>query len=164
MKLLRTLLLLAVFSSLAPLVAAEELTPQKRADIERLLEMTGATRVGKQMAALSASHMVQSLKLSHPGIPQKALEMLPEEVGAVFDAHIPAFVAQIIPVYHRYFTAEEVKGMIAFYSTDLGRKAISAMPGLMTESMMIGQKWGEGLSPELAERVRARLKKEGIAL
>ena len=164
MKLLRTLLLLAVFSSLAPLVAAEELTPQKRADIERLLEMTGATRVGKQMAALSASHMVQSLKLSHPGIPQKALDMLPEEVGAVFDAHIPVFVAQIIPVYHRYFTAEEVKGMIAFYSTDLGRKAISAMPGLMTESMMIGQKWGEGLSPELAERVRARLKKEGIAL
>ena len=164
MKPLRTLLLLAVFSSLAPLVAAEELTPQKRADIERLLEMTGATRVGKQMAAVSASHMVQSLKLSHPGIPQKALDMLPAEVGAVFDAHIPAFVAQIIPVYHRYFTAEEVKGMIAFYSTDLGRKAISAMPGLMTESMMIGQKWGEGLSPELAERVRARLKKEGIEL
>ena len=164
MKLLRTLALLAVFSSLAPLAAADELTKQKRADIERLLEMTGATKVGKQMAALSTAHMVQSLKLSHPGIPQRALDLLPEEVAAVFDAHIPAFVAQIIPVYHRYFTAEEVRGMIAFYSTDLGRKAISAMPGLMTESMHIGQRWGEGLSPELAERVRARLKKEGIEL
>ena len=164
MNLLRNLVLLAVLCSFAPLAAADELTPQKRADIERLLEMTGATKVGKQMAALSTAHMVQSLKLSHPGIPKKALDMLPDEVGAVFDAHIPAFVAQIIPVYHRYFSAEEIKGMIAFYSTDLGRKAISAMPGLMSESMMIGQKWGEGLSPELAERVRARLKKEGIEL
>ena len=164
MKLLRTLVLLAVFSSLVPVAAADELTPQKRADIERLLEMTGATKVGKQMAALSTAHMIQSLKLTHPGIPPKALEFLPEEVGAVFDAHIPAFVAQIIPVYHRYFSAEEIKGMIAFYATDLGRKAISAMPGLMGESMAIGQKWGEGLSPELAERVRARLKKEGIEL
>jgi len=164
MKLLRILVLLAVFSSLAPLAAADDLTPQKRADIERLLEMTGATKVGKQMAALSTAQMVQSLRLSHPGIPQKALDVLPEEVGAVFDAHVPVFVAQIIPVYHRYFSAEEIKGMIAFYSTDLGRKAISAMPGLMSESMLIGQKWGEGLSPELAERVRARLKKEGVDL
>jgi hypothetical protein len=31
--------------------------------------------------------------------------------------------------------------MIAFYSTELGQKAISAMPGLMSESMVIGQKW-----------------------
>ena len=30
--------------------AADDLTPQKRADIERLLAMTGATRIGTQMA------------------------------------------------------------------------------------------------------------------
>ena len=54
--------------------------------------------------------------------------------------------------------------MIGFYSTDLGRKAISAMPGLMSESMAIGQQWGQSLGPEIAERVRARLKKEGIEL
>src|SRR5436190_2392243 len=105
MRLLRILALLAFISSLAPHAAADELTPQKRADIERLLEMTGATKVGKQMAALSTAHMMQSLKASHPAIPQRALDVLPEEVGAVFDAHIPSFVAQIIPVYHRYFSA-----------------------------------------------------------
>jgi hypothetical protein len=163
MKALGTLLLV-VFFSLAPLAAADELSPQKRADIERLLEMTGATKIGRQMASLSASHMVLSLKQSHPGIPQNALDVLPAEVGAVFDEQIGAFVAAIIPVYHRYFTAEDIKGMIAFYSTDLGRKAIGAMPGLVSESMMIGQKWGESLQPAIAERVRARLKQEGVEL
>jgi len=30
--------------------------------------------------------------------------------------------------------------------------------------MVIGQKWGESLSPVIAERVRARLKKDGVDL
>ena len=164
MKNLRSWLVFAALSLVAAPVAADELTPQKRADIERLLEMTGATRIGRQMAALSAAHMTQSLRQTHPQIPPRALDFLPEEVGAVFDANVGAFLSAMIPVYHRYFTAEEVKGMIAFYSTDLGRKAISAMPGLMSESMAIGQQWGQSLGPAIAERVRARLKKEGIDL
>ena len=164
MKNLRSWLVFAALSLVAAPVAADELTPQKRADIERLLEMTGATRIGRQMAALSAAHMTQSLRQTHPQIPPRALDFLPEEVGAVFDANVGAFLSAMIPVYHRYFTAEEVKGMIAFYSTDLGRKAISAMPGLMSESMAIGQQWGQSLGPTIAERVRARLKKEGIDL
>ncbi len=164
MNALRTLFLSLILASAAPLAAADDLTPAKRADIERLLEMTGATRIGRQMAAASVQHMVQTLKQTHPGIPQKALDALPEEVSTVFEANIAAFVAQIIPVYHRYFTAEEIRGMIGFYSTDLGRKAISAMPGLMSESMVIGREWGASLSPAIAERVRARLKKEGVEL
>ena len=164
MNSLRTLFLSLALALAAPLAAADDLTPAKRADIERLLEMTGAMRIGRQMAQASVQHMVQTLKQTHPGIPQKALDALPEEVATVFEAHIGAFVAQIVPVYHRYFTAEEVKGMIGFYSTDLGRKAISAMPGLMSESMVIGRSWGESLSPAIAERVRARLKKEGVEL
>jgi uncharacterized protein len=164
MKNLPSWLLLAALSLLAVPAAADDLSPQKRADIERLLEMTGATKIGRQMAAMSAAHMAQSLRQSHPEIPQKALDILPEEVGALFEAHIGAFLAEIVPVYHRYFTAEEVKGMIGFYSTDLGRKAISAMPGLVSESMVIAQRWGQSLEPAIAERVRALLKKEGVDL
>jgi hypothetical protein len=164
MRTVRWWLLLAALSLPAAPAAADELSPQKRADIERLLEMTGATKIGKQMAVVLAAHMAQSLKRSHPEIPQKALDVLPEEVGAVFEAHIGTFLAAIIPVYDRYFTAQEVNGMIGFYSTDLGKKAISAMPGLMNESMAISQQWGQALEPAIAERVRARLKKEGIDL
>jgi len=164
MRNLPSWLLFAALSLVAAPVAADEFSPQKRADIERLLEMTGATKIGTQMAALSAAHMAQSLRQSHPQIPPKALDVVREEVGAMFEANIGKFVTAIVPVYHRYFTADEVKGMIAFYSTDLGRKAISAMPGLVSESMAIAQHWGQALEPAIAERVRARLKKEGIEL
>ena len=164
MNALRALFLSLALALAAPFAAADDLTPAKRADIERLLEMTGATRTSRQMAAASVQHMLRTLKQAHPGIPQKALDTLPEEVAIVLEAQIGVFVAQIVPVYHRYFTAEEVRGMIGFYSTDLGRKAISAMPGLMSETMVIGREWGESLSSAIADRVRARLKKEGIDL
>src|SRR5687768_885576 len=101
MKNLPSWLLFAALSLVGAPVAADELSPQKRADIERLLEMTGATRIGRQMAALSAAHMTQSLRQSHPQIPPRALDVLPEEVEAVFAANIGAFLAAIVPVYHR---------------------------------------------------------------
>jgi hypothetical protein len=160
----RTFVFLAAFAGLAPLAAADELTPQKRADIERLLEMTGAAKVSRQMTAMSAQYMVQTLKQSHPQLSKQALDTLGGEVAAVFAEHLGTFIAAIVPVYHRYFTAEEIKGMIAFYSTDLGKKAISVMPGLMSESMAIAQQWGQSLDPVIGERVRERLKKEGIDL
>jgi hypothetical protein len=54
--------------------------------------------------------------------------------------------------------------MIRFYSTDLGKKTIRVMPALMQESMAAGQQWGQALGPQIEERVKARLKKEGVAI
>jgi hypothetical protein len=73
-------------------------------------------------------------------------------------------VAAIVPVYHRYFTAEEDQGNDRVLSTDLGRRRSARCPAWMSESMGIAQQWGQALEPAIAERVRARLKKEGIEL
>jgi uncharacterized protein len=148
-----------------PFVAsAENLTPEKRADIERLLEMTGALSVGKQMAGAVAAQFAQALKNARPDIPQRVIDVLPQEVEAVFGANINSFKATMIPLYDKYFTGAEIKEMIRFYSTDLGQKAIRVMPALMQEGMAAGQKWGESLGPQIHERVRARFKKEGIQI
>ena len=145
-------------------LAAEQLSAEKKADIEHLLEMTGAASMGKQMAVLTVAQLTQMLRRTHPEIPQKALDVLPAEIGAVFDEHMDSFKATVIPIYDKYFTGEEIKEMIRFYSTDLGKKTIKVMPSLLGESMQAGRKWGESLGPEIARRVRARLKQEGIEI
>jgi uncharacterized protein len=155
---------LAAASFALPSLAAEELTREKRADIERLLEMTGALSLSKQMAAMAAGQMAQLLKKSRPDIPQKALDALPEEIGFVFEANMGSFKEVVIPVYHKYFTADEMKEMIRFYSTPLGQKTVKVLPSLMSETMVAGQKWGEGLGPEIGQRIKARMKKEGVDL
>lgn len=47
---------------------------------------------------------------------------------------------EMITLYTRYFTADELKQIAAYYRTPLGAKSLQLMPQVMTESMAIGQR------------------------
>ena len=46
-----------------------------------------------------------------------------------------------IPVYQKYFTLQDIREMITFYESPVGKKWVSAMPKIMADSMAIGMKW-----------------------
>jgi hypothetical protein len=142
--------------------SAQELTKDKKADIERLLEMTGSLAMGKQMAKAVIAGLTESLRKSRPDIPAKLLDLIPAEVEAVFDENMASFKEEILPIYHKHFTAEELKGLIRFYSTDLGQKTIKVMPVLVQEGMIAGQRWGQSLGPQIERRIRERLGQQGV--
>lgn len=144
--------------------ADEALTPEKKADIERLLDMTGALALGQQMSAMMVGQFTNVIKQANPNIPKELIDKLPEIVNSVIDENIGTFKQSAILIYNKHFSHEDVKQMIAFYSTDLGKKTIRVMPTLMQESMRAGQQWGQRLAPEIERRVRDRFKKEGVAL
>lgn len=164
MNAIRILLVVLVLGLAAPSVQSEELTAQKREDILQLLEMTGARSLGKQMAVALVAQLSANLRQSRPDIPPEAIDALPEVVGAVFEENIDSFIENVIPLYHKHFTASEIRGMIEFYSTPLGRKTVEVLPALMGESMRAGQQWGEGLAPEIDRRIREHLEQEGVEL
>ena len=144
--------------------ADEALTPAKKADIERLLEVTRALALGQQMSALMVGQFTNMIKQANPNIPQEMIDKLPEIVNSVVDENISTFKQAAVLIYNRHFTHDDVKQMIAFYSTELGKKTIRVMPTLMQESMRAGQQWGQRLAPEIERRVRDRFKKEGVVL
>lgn len=65
---------------------------------------------------------------------------------------------------HKYFTHVEIKGLLAFYQTPLGKKAGSLAPVMGQEGLVIGQRWGESLGPIVAQRIKARFKQEGFQM
>jgi hypothetical protein len=148
----------------APYSSAETISAEKRADIEQLLEMTGALEIGKQMSDAVVAQMSQAIMASHPDLPPKIFDILNEEVSGLIGENLPNFVALVTPVYDKHYTDEEIKGLIRFYQTDLGKKTIQVLPVLMQESMMIGQQWGQALAPEIQKRIMERFKAEGIDL
>jgi hypothetical protein len=159
------LLIVSLALCATPRIAtAEPLSAEKRTDILKLLENTGSADIGKQMAVAVVGQMTHAMKELRPDIPQRILDVLPVEVEAVFEENMASFVEIVVPIYHRYFTAAEIKELLRFYSTDLGKKAIRVMPALMNESMLAGQEWGRRLGPTIDQRVRARCKKEGYEL
>lgn len=56
----------------------------------------------------------------------------------------PSLVAdmekEMVPLYARHFTVDELKQMAAFYRTPVGAKTLKVIPQIMQEAMSIGQR------------------------
>jgi hypothetical protein len=116
------------------------------------------------MSSMMVGQFTSVIKQANPNIPKQLLDTLPAIVNSVIDENIPTFKQAAVLIYHKHFSHDELKQMIAFYSTDLGRKTIRVMPTLLQESMRAGQQWGQLLAPEIERRVRDRFKQEGVVL
>jgi len=93
--------------------------------------------------------------------------ILAEEVNKIIGEQMAAkggFLEMTIPIYDKYFTHKDIKGLLSLYQTKLGKKTIKVLPQLMQECMRAGQLWGQALSPLIQERVIKRFKEEGIDL
>lgn len=147
--------------------AAESLTVEKRADTRKLFEVTGALKIGQVMSEAIVKQMSEVLKQSRPDIPSRMFDVLEDEVNKVIAEEMNAnsgLVDLMIVLYHKYWTHDDIKGLIAFYQTSLGKKAISLMPVITQEGFLLGQRWGESLGPKIGQRAKARFKQEGYEL
>lgn len=159
----------AAFAQAADTAKAAEPTkavdPAKTADIRKLMEITGSNNISKQFAGMVTQQVFQMLKSSRPDIPERAMEVMNKELIGLFSERMAApggLAEQIVPIYDKYFTHAEIKELLTFYQTPIGKKAISVLPRIVNESMMAGQKWGKTLGPEIDKRVKAVLTREGL--
>jgi hypothetical protein len=159
-----SLTLVLLVSAYPDYLLADDLSEAKRADIVKLIEMTGALELGRQMSDAFVTQMTQAIKNSRPDLDPKLFDILREEVNNATEESLPEFVAAIVPVYHKYFTHQDIKGMLRFYKTPLGQKTIRVMPLLLQESMDLGRQWGQAIGPEIQRRVIERFKAEGVDL
>ena len=160
-----TLTLLFFFSG--SLSAAENIAPGKKADIEKLMKITGALTIAKQMSEAFVNNMTQAIKASRPDVPDRMYNILAEEVNKIIGEQIVAkggYLEMAVLIYDKHFTHKDIKGLLSFYQTELGKKTIKVLPQIMQESMKAGQLWGQALGPLIQERIINRFKEEGIDL
>lgn len=147
-----------------PPASDQNVSTEKKAEIEKLLQATNALHLGQQFSTDMVTHLTKTLRTKHTNVPQKALDILPEEINAVISENIPALKKILVNIYAQHFTLDELKELNQFYSTNLGRKIISTLPSVLQELMAAGKKWGPTLAPEIERRIQARFKKENITL
>jgi uncharacterized protein len=163
----RLALTLALFAALCASAFAQAQSPQaqgpqggvgdeKRRDIIRLLDLTKAADLGAQSVHEMMGNMRASLLMLPEEQREKVLKTLEEEMSKEFsrDRVIETFV----PIYDRHLTGEEVKGLIAFYETPLGRKLVGVMPAIMRESLEEGTRLGRAAGM----RAMSRIAEEGL--
>src|SRR5579859_5467767 len=64
-------------------------------------------------------------------------------------------------IYASHFTEAELKHRLACYQSPVGRNSISEKPKALDESMASGGNWGDDLSVEINNKMRAEMKKRG---
>lgn len=135
--------------------AQPEIDPVKAADIQRLLDVTGADNLATQMM----TEMEKSIRplMTNALPPGEYREKLIELFFAKFHSNAePRFYRKLaLPIYDKYYSDQEVKGLIEFYSTPLGQKVLSALPQLFSELQEAGRKWGEQEGREAMMQVLA---------
>jgi len=69
--------------------------------------------------------------------------------------------SEVAKVYASRFTEKEMKDLLAFYQSPLGRKLISEEPKAIDQSMTYAQDWARKLSDEVVAKMRVEMKKLG---
>lgn len=122
-----------------------KIDPEKEAAIRRLIALTGGTTVVNQvMDGMQKNMKPMLVKSLPPGeYRDKLIDLFFEKFRSKADAG--QLVNMTVQVYDKYLSEEDINGLIQFYSTPLGQKAISVLPKLTIELQGEGMKWGESL-------------------
>lgn len=151
-----------------PLFAhADELTSSKKADILKLMEITGNDNIPAQIAGAITQNMANGLKQARPEIPQRFYINLDKDLTAFFKEKVNApgsLMEKTVANYNKYFTQSELKEILAFYQSPTGKKSITNLSLIVNEGMMEARKLTQSLAPDIEQRIKAAFKKEGIAL
>ena len=101
------------------------MTEQKKSYIRHLMFLNGAV----QSQHSSIQKMMEILKFMIPDSMDITLADIAEDV-----------LNEIIPIYDKYFTEEEIIQLIDFYHSDIGKSYIKNMGDITMESMKVGEK------------------------
>jgi hypothetical protein len=142
--------------------AAQELDPVFEQDIKKMLEVTGAMRLGEQISGTILQQMSQSMRQANPNIPPRMFEIATEVTQALFIKEFPSLLPRLVATYARVLTHDEVKQLLTFYATPLGKRMIEVMPALQQAGAQAGQEWAQQLVPQLQSQLMERFKQEGL--
>ena len=115
----------------------------KNDDIITLLKITGTDKLAEQVM----DAMVPQFQQLVPDIPIAFWDKFREKLD------IDSLLNACIPAYDKYYTHDEIKQLLAFYQSPLGKRMIEITPLLTQDTMAIGQKWGERLGQDIANEL-----------
>ena len=91
----------------------------------------------------------------------KDLNEVAGKLRADFVPRSAEMMNEIARLYATRFTEQELKDLLAFYKSPLGRKLLVEEPGIGDQSMRSMANWADKLSDEVIGKMRTEMKKRG---
>lgn len=135
--------------------ASGALDLQKEARIRELMEVTGAKDLGQQLITAGMEQFRSSVLDSQPNNPRA--KQFVDAFVARFQKHFDSgsLTEQVIPIYDKYLTSEDLKGLLDYYRSPLGQRMLKALPEVTRESQATGFALGQKAAQETMEELKA---------
>jgi uncharacterized protein len=114
----------------------------KHDDIRKMLEVTGGTKIAFPII----DQLISTFKKNKPQIPERFWQ----EFRAGINQN--ELIELCIPSYDKRFTHDEIKQLLAFYTTPIGKKLLAIQPEIVQECMKAGQIWGQQLAMQILKK------------
>lgn len=127
---------------------------------EQLVNATGAGSIFNPLIP----GVVEQAKLvflqQNPGLAKDLNEVAAKlrDEYASRQAELNKYVASL---YAQRFTVDELKKLLAFYQSPLGKKLLEQQPRIVDTSMSYAQDWANKLSSKVIDKFREEMKKRG---
>ena len=141
-----TLLALAVLLALGSgPAAAKDVDPERAKLARELIAMTGADHVGAQIM----DALIQQFRQVYKDVPAEYWKDLRSRVQD------DELADQIVPLYAERFSVSELKELLAFYRSPIGKKFVAETPGITGRSVAIEREWGKQQTSQLIAKLKA---------
>ena len=132
-----------------------KIDPAKEQDIRNLLELNGTKDLVMQVIDTGLQQMRTNFARTLPQ--NDRARQFTDAFALKFKTKLNAdmFVDRVVPIYDKYFSEEDIKGLLKFYGTPLGQRTIQALPQITRESQAIGSELGKKAAGETMEELKS---------
>ena len=131
----------------------------KHQDTEKLMELVGTRTILRELFDQDIDAQIEAMRRARPDVSDEFWEEFRAEFKR--QASPDELMKAILPIYDEHFTHREIRQLIAFYESPLGRKISTTLPEIQRESLEAGRVWGEQLGDRMNARLKQRLAEKG---
>lgn len=145
--------LMALFGPPSPVWA--QMDAAKKEDIRKLMQVSGTVEGLRQFRPMMLNSYSQILKAAYQDkdIPDAFWDDFFDNI--ITDDDLNGLIEEIMPIYDKNFTHQEILELIDAFETPAYRKWVRRLPAMMQESSEAGRRWGQrfGASGVIQQRI-----------
>lgn len=161
-------LVLAILLGFAAVNCSAQQAPASSASREQVLKLFDIMHIRQQMRSVMENVMQQQSTLMHDTIRKRYPQISADEMDKLnsFMAEtmrnipVDGMLDDMIPVYQKHLTPNDVDAMIAFYSSPTGQKLMQEMPAMTSEGMQAAYPRMQKQMELILKRVDEKIKQE----
>jgi hypothetical protein len=152
-------LALALPVSLVP-AAAQQPSPAALATAKEIVTVKGADALWRPVVRGVVERAKGMFLQSNPML-GKDLNEVAAKLYTEYNPRTVELLNDAARIYATRFTEQELKDLLAFYKSPLGKKMLTEDPAILDQNMKDAQAWADKLSNEIISRMRAEMRKRG---